>query len=137
MPADEKKRQSVCPIAYALDIFGDRWSLLLIRDMLFFGKRRYSELAASREQIASNILADRLKKLETDGLIHRRRDPDDRRQVLYELTEKGRDLTPAMLEIISWSARHDPDTGAPKAFLERLETDRAGLIEEIRQGKKT
>lgn len=127
-----KCRGSGCPFVFAGDIFGDRWSLLVIRDMLFFGKRRFSDLAASDEQIATNILTDRLKKLEAAGLIRRRRDPGNRRQVIYRLTDKGKDLLPAMLEIVRWSAKHDPETGVPAEFLHRLDTDPKGMTQEIR-----
>ncbi len=130
---DSRRRQG-CPIVFAVDIFGDRWSLLVIRDMLLFGKQRFTELAASDERIASNILADRLRKLEAAGLIRRRRDPHNRRQVIYRLTQMGRDLAPAMLEIIRWSAKHDPDTAVPKEFLDKLETDRQAALEEILAG---
>ncbi len=132
MVRKRRKCSSGCPFVFAGDIFGDRWSLLVIRDMLFLGKRRFSELAASEEQIASNILTDRLKRLEAAGLIHRRRDPTNRRHVIYRLTDKGKDLLPAMLEIVRWSAKHDPQTGVPDEFLERLENDPQAMIEEIR-----
>lgn len=131
---------SGCPIDYALDIFGDRWTLLVIRDLVFAGKRHFREFIESPEGIASNILASRLKKLEKRGLILRRSDPDNRKQVVYELTEKGVDLIPILLEIIRWGGTHDGNTAAPKAFIERVESDRAGLIREMtatrRDGKK-
>jgi len=76
-----------CPIDFALDIFGDRWTLLVIRDLVFGGKRHFHELIESPEGIASNILAARLKKLEASGLISRHPDPENRRQVVYELTQ--------------------------------------------------
>jgi DNA-binding HxlR family transcriptional regulator len=132
---------SGCPIDYALDIFGDRWTLLVIRDLVFGGKRYFREFIESPEGIATNILATRLKKLEARGVISRRADPENRKQVVYELTDKGVDLIPVLLEIVRWGGRHDPDTAAPKAFVARVERDRAGLIREVsaalRQGKKT
>jgi DNA-binding HxlR family transcriptional regulator len=125
-------RRSTCPIDYALEIFGDRWTLLVVRDLLFSGKRHFREFLESPEGIASNVLSERLRRLEAWGLVSRREDPDNRRQVVYSLTDKALDLTPALLEIIRWSGKHDPDTGAPAAFLRRIEKDREGLAAEIR-----
>jgi DNA-binding HxlR family transcriptional regulator len=122
---------SGCPIDYALDIFGDRWTLLVIRDLVFGGKRHFREFIESPEGIASNILASRLKKLEHRGVISRRADPENRKQVVYELTEKGADLIPILLEIVRWGGTYDPDTAAPAAFVARIESDRAALIHEI------
>lgn len=122
---------SGCPIDYALDIFGDRWTLLVIRDLVFGGKRHFREFIESPEGIASNILASRLKKLEQRGVISRRADPENRKQVVYELTEKGVDLIPVLLEIVRWGGTHDPDTAAPAAFVARVERDRAGLIRDV------
>jgi DNA-binding HxlR family transcriptional regulator len=131
---------SGCPIDYSLDIFGDRWTLLVVRDLVFAGKRHFREFIESPEGIASNILAARLKKLEQRGLISRKPDPDNRKQVVYELTEMGMDLIPVLVEIVRWGGKHDPDTAAPKAFLDRVENDRATVIREmveaLRQGTK-
>lgn len=124
--------RSHCPISYALDMFGDSWSLLVMRDLIFKGKQRYQELLESEEGIATNILADRLSRLEQRGIISRRRDPASKRQFLYAPTSKGLDLIPLLLEMIQWSARHDPATVAPKGFLRRLKADRAGLIAGMR-----
>ena len=125
--------RSHCPISYLLDLVGDSWSLLVMRDLIFKGKRRFQDLLASEEGIATNILADRLSRLEERGIIARRRDPDDKRQYLYAPTRKGLDLIPLMLEMIQWSAKHDPATAAPKDFLRRLKADREGLIAGLRK----
>ena len=131
---------SGCPIDYSLDIFGDRWTLLVVRDLVFAGKRHFREFIESPEGIASNILASRLKKLEQRGLISRKPDTNNRKQVVYELTEMGMDLIPVLVEIVRWGGKHDPDTAAPKAFLDRVENDRATVIREmveaLRQGTK-
>lgn len=124
--------RSGCPISYALDMFGDAWSLLVMRDLILNGKRRYQELLGSEEGIATNILADRLSRLEKQGIIAKDRDPDNKRQYLYTPTPKGLDLIPLMMEMIRWSARHDPDTTASKGFLRRLKSDREGLIAGMR-----
>lgn len=129
--SDGRKRQlSGCPIDYALDLFGDRWTLLLIRDLVFGGKRQFRDLLGSREKIASNILAARLKKLEAGGLISRHNDPDNRRQVIYELTDKGIELVPILVEIVLWGVRHDAHSAAPKSIVQRMRKDREAMIRE-------
>jgi DNA-binding HxlR family transcriptional regulator len=106
-------RRSPCPIANTLDLVGDKWTLLVVRDLLFFGKRRYQELAASPEGIPSNILADRLKRLGRAGLIEKA--PYQQRPVryAYALTDRGADLRPALLALIRWGNRHIPGTCRP------------------------
>lgn len=133
MRKNKPLRRSACPISYFLDFLGDKWTLLVVRDLMFLGKRRYGEFLASPEGIATNILADRLAKLEAAGLIDKSNDPEGRLKSVYVLTEKGMDLIPAMVELAAWGAKHDPDTGAPKAFMRRLKNDRKGLITEIRE----
>ncbi|MEM1152602.1 MAG: helix-turn-helix domain-containing protein [Pseudomonadota bacterium] len=96
-----------CPTSLALDLFGDRWTLLVIRDLMFLGKRRYGEFLASHESISTNILADRLKKLLQQGLIEKFPDPNSARTAVYLLTESGLDLYPIMLEIMRWGIRSD------------------------------
>lgn len=119
-----KGRGSGCPICYALDLFGDRWTLLILRDLLLAGKQRYREFLRADEAIASNILSDRLRRLEATGIILRERDPNDRRQFIYRATDKGRTLIPVLLEIAAWGASHDPVTGAPPGFAESYYADR-------------
>lgn len=138
--SDSPSRQnSTCPITFALDIFGDKWSLIILRDMFFKGKRYYSEFLSSPERISTNILADRLRKLETEGLISKTRDIQKRSMFVYRLTAKGEDLLPMMLEMITWSVKYDPQpdmpdniiTGAPRDLLHRWQQDRADLVAEI------
>lgn len=136
MSGGAKKKESGCPIDYGLDIFGDRWTLLVIRDLLFVGKRHFKQLMESPERIASNILTVRLKKLEEKGLISRSPDPENRKQVVYELTQKGLDLTPMLIELIRWSATYDPNTAVPKLILDRIAKDRSGLIKDTIMGAK-
>jgi DNA-binding HxlR family transcriptional regulator len=125
-------KRSHCPIAFALDIFGDKWSLLVLRDLLLKGKRRYGELLASEEAIATNILSERLSRLEAEGLITKSRDKTNRRQFIYSPTQKGLDLLPALLEISLWSANYDPQTAAPPSVMRRIRTDRDGFIRELK-----
>ena len=125
-------RRSDCPITYALDFVGDKWTLIVLRDLMIVRKRYFREFLASDEKIASTILASRLKLLEAAGMVTRRRDPKHARQVIYEPTEKGLDLLPSMLELVRWSAKYDPRTAAPPALVRRIAQDRDGFVAEIR-----
>ncbi len=131
-----KKRRSSCPVTFALDRVGDKWSLLIVRDLMFRGKETYGEFLNSGDGIATNVLADRLKCLETEGIIERSRDPENKRRYLYRLTDKGLDLAPLLLEMIRWSAKYDADTGTPEEFLGMIENDMEGLIKKVREGMK-
>jgi len=124
MSKQSRGDKSSCPIAYSLDIFGDRWSLVVLRDLVLWGKTRFAELLESDERIASNILAERLERLEKQGIIVREVDPEDRRQKICRVTDKGLTLTPVLLEIAAWGARNDPDTGSPKGFSDAFYADR-------------
>ncbi len=126
-----KSHGTGCPIAFALDTFGDRWSLLIIRDIALMGSKTYGDFLKAGEGIATNILADRLKFLEAAGIIRKSRDPDNRRRYIYRLTEKGRDLVPIILEMIRWSAKYDPDTIARPHIVEKIEEDRDGFASEL------
>lgn len=112
--------RSLCPIASSLDLLGDRWTLLVVRD-LFAGKRRFDAFLASHEAIATNVLSDRLARLERDGLVTRERDPEDGRRVIYELTERGRDLTRVLRALSDWGLKHIPGTST--AELERVKAE--------------
>ena len=125
--------KSSCPITYSLDIFGDRWSLLVLRDLILHGKTRFAEMLASDEQIASNILADRLQRLECLGLIERGPDPEDRRQKICRITAKGLTLTPVLLEIAAWGASNDLITGAPDGFASAFYADRQAFYTDHRR----
>ena len=120
-------RRSDCPISYALDVLGDRWTLLVIRDILFKHKHRYSEFLESEERIATNILADRLRRLEDAGMITRTKAARNAGGVTYALTEKGLDLAPMLIEMILWSARHDLATAAEPEFVAAAVHDRKAL----------
>ena len=128
-----QQRRSDCPISFALETFGDRWSLLIIRDMVYFGKKSYSEFLASDERMATNILASRLVQLEQQGLVVKKPDETDKRKEVYFLTEKGLDLIPILLELASWGAQHDPQTAAPQAWMARVKADKEKLINLIRE----
>jgi DNA-binding HxlR family transcriptional regulator len=102
-------RRSPCPIGCSLDLLGDRWTLLIIRD-LFLGKSRYGEFAASPEEIPTNLLADRLARLEKAGLIKSTPYQQNPPRHAYTLTRKGRDLEPVLAALVKWGKRHVPGT---------------------------
>lgn len=126
-----RRRRSNCPISFALDVFGDRWTLLVIRDLLFKGKRHYQDFCESEEGIATNVLADRLKRLEATGLITRDVAARNAGGVTYHLTTKGRDLAPMLVEMILWSATHDPHTAAAPEFVKTARNDRTSLLTQL------
>src|ERR1700738_3530370 len=101
------KRRSGCPLNASVEMMGDRWSLLIIRDMMLRGFRSYKEFLESYEGIATNILADRLRKLEAHGIIATEPDPSDGRKLFYVLTPKGLDLAPVLMEMVLWAAAHE------------------------------
>ena len=125
-------RRSDCPIACALDFVGDKWTLVVLRDIVMARRRYFQELLAGNEGIASNILASRLKLLEAARMITRQRDPAQARRVIYEPTEKALDLLPVMIELIRWSMKYDPNAAAPARFARRLAEDRDGFIADMR-----
>jgi DNA-binding HxlR family transcriptional regulator len=127
------QRRSDCPINFALEAFGDPWSLLIIRDIVYFGKKTYGEFLESEEGMATNILASRLARLEQQGILVKRPSAVDKRKEEYILTEKGLDLIPVLVEMANWSARHDPQTGAPAAWIALMEADREKMIQRIRE----
>ncbi len=126
------KHRSGCPVSISLEVLGDRWSLLIIRDLMVRGFRTFREFQQSGEGIASNILADRLRKLEKSGIITSEQGETDKRTVNYRLTEKGIDLAPVLLELLIWGARHE-ETGAPCAIIESMARNREAILAEVRR----
>jgi DNA-binding HxlR family transcriptional regulator len=119
----ELKQRSTCPISTALDVLGDKWSLLVLRDMVFAGKSAYGQFLQSGEKIATNVLADRLAVLESQGLISKAVASDKKSKFTYRLTEKGVATIPILVEFILWGARHCSTV-----------VD-AGLLAELQDGK--
>ena len=126
------KRRSGCPLNASVEILGDRWSLLIIRDMMLRGFRSYKEFLDSYEGIATNILADRLRKLIAHGIITTKLDPTDGRKLIYLLTPKGIDLAPVLTEMVLWAAGHE-DTGN-QALVRQMQKDKEQFISAVRQG---
>lgn len=128
-----KRMRSDCPINFSLEMFGDAWSLLILRDIVYFGKKTYGEFLASDEGIARNILADRLAQLQQKGILVKRPHPTDKRKDVYELTEDGLDVIPILLDMAEWGVRHSTSTSAPKEWLEAVRAHREEIIQLIRE----
>jgi DNA-binding HxlR family transcriptional regulator len=117
------KRRSGCPLNASVEMLGDRWSLLILRDMMLRGFRTFKEFLTSYEGIATNILSDRLKRLIAHGIITTKEDPSDGRKLIYVLTPKGLDLAPVLTEMVLWAAKHE-------------ETGNQPLVRQMQQGKE-
>lgn len=129
------KMRSDCPISCSLDIFGDKWSLLIIRDIMLRNKSSYGEFLESEEKIATNILADRLSLLEAENILTKEVSPKNKSKFMYRLTKKGIDLLPVVIEIMDWGAKYNP--GCPRKEVgKRIKKDKAGLIKEYSQKLK-
>ena len=126
------RRRSRCPLNATIEAFGDGWSLLIVRDLMFKGRTTFKDFLDAEEGISTNILADRLEKLEAIGIIARERFPGDARRIRYRLTKKGLDLAPVLVEMIVWGARHE-DTDAPPAAIRRMTGDRERFLAEVRR----
>ena len=126
------RRRSTCPISSALDLLGDKWSLLVMRDVLLRGKTHYREFAASDEHIATNILADRLSRLEAAGLLKRDAGEPRSGKQAYHATAKGKDLIPLLLQLVAWSAAHDPGATVPGPLLAAITADLPATARAIR-----
>jgi DNA-binding HxlR family transcriptional regulator len=111
------KKMSDCPFSHSLDIWGDKWSLLIIRDMIFFNKNTYGEFLKSPEGIATNILASKLQQLEENGIIEKTEHPESKAKNLYRLTSKGIDLLPIFVEIFQWAEKYQP---IPEMMVEKM-----------------
>lgn len=103
-----ENHRSLCPINLLVEVIGDKWSLLILRDIIFENKRHFNEFRQSAEKIASNILTDRLNMLERKGLLKKDTDPAHKQKVIYSLTEKSIDLLPMLVEAIVWSLKYEP-----------------------------
>lgn len=124
-------RRSGCPLNASVEMLGDRWSLLIIRDMMVRGYRTFKEFLSSDEGIATNILADRLRRLENYGIISSQPDPADGRKLRYLLTAKGIDLAPVLTEMVLWAAAHE-DTGN-QVLVRFIKKDKTKFLAEVRR----
>ncbi|WP_439518539.1 winged helix-turn-helix transcriptional regulator [Hydrogenophaga sp.] len=108
-------QRSTCPISTALELIGDRWTLLVVRDLMFAGKRHFREFLQSEEAIASNVLSSRLATLVENGIVTRQDDPSHAQKAIYSLTEKGLELLPVLVAMSGWTQKHHPDTRRTEA----------------------
>ena len=122
------KKRSDCPVSSSLDIWGDKWSLLIIRDLMDAKECTYGDFLKSPEGIATNILATRLQNLEENKIIEKLEHPDSKAKVLYKLTKKGIDLIPVMIEISLWAEKYFSLPEDRKAMLKEVKKDKAGFI---------
>lgn len=125
------KPRSECPLNASVEMLGDRWSLLIIRDMMLQGARTYKAFLQCYEGIATNVLADRLRKLAAYGIITAEPDPSDGRKVIYLLTKKGIDLAPVLTEMVLWAAAHE-ETGN-QALVRQMRADKEKFLAGVRQ----
>jgi DNA-binding HxlR family transcriptional regulator len=133
---EENKRElrSDCPVNFAVEVFGDKWSLLIVRDIIFWGRNTYGAFLKSTEKPATNILADRLARLEREGVIVKKAHATDKRKEVYSLTEKGLDLIPILLDMAEWSLNHGlGKTFVPDEFVESVRKDKAKVVAWMRE----
>jgi DNA-binding HxlR family transcriptional regulator len=129
------KKRSDCPISCSLDVFGDKWSLLIIRDIMLRGKMSYSEFLGSEEKIASNILVSRLNSLEEEKILVKEVSPANKSKYIYSLSQKGADLLSIVIEIMDWGAKYNKN--CPRKELgQRIKKDKAGVIRELSEALK-
>lgn len=119
-------------MSVSLELLGDRWSLLIVRDLMVRGYRTFKQFLESGEGIASNVLAERLRRLEAAGILTASKDGADGRRVNYRLTEKGIDLAPVLLELLLWGAHYE-ETAAPCALVQQLADNREQILSEVRR----
>lgn len=129
---DKKTKSWVgCPVRFGMSQFGDKWSFLIIRDLMFKGRKYYHDFIEAGEGISTNILATRLADLESNGIINKKKDPEKGSRFIYSLTEKGKELMPMMLAMINWAEKYDEATEVPKEFIEKLRSDKQQLEQEL------
>ena len=133
MPAKKPvpNRRSGCPLNASVEMLGDRWSLLILRDMMLRGFRTFKEFLTSYEGIATNILSDRLKRLIAHGIITTHEDPSDGRKLIYVLTPKGLDLAPVLTEMVLWAAKHEETGNQP--LVRQMQQGKEQFVEAVRQ----
>ena len=126
-----KKKRSYCPVSQSLDVWGDKWSLLIIRDLIMNSTCTYGDFQKSEEKISTNILANRLQMLEENGVISKQNHPENKTKVLYSLTQKGIDLFPVLLEINLWAAKYYDIPEERREMLNEVKKDKENYITKI------
>jgi DNA-binding HxlR family transcriptional regulator len=133
----KSKKRSDCPLSCSLDIWGDKWSLLIIRDMMFLNKNTYGDFLKSDEGIATNILASRLQGLEESKIIEKLDHPGSKVKILYRLTQKGIDLLPILVEMYLWSDKYFTIPDGIRAMIEEGKKDKEGFIKSMSEELKS
>lgn len=126
-----KRYPTVCPIVFSLDIFGDKWSLLILRDLIILNKRHFGDFLRSKERIASNILTDRLERFIQAGLVTKTDDPKNKSAAIYSPTSKALELIPVMFSIMHWGLKYNPDTDMSIPVMQELKADEKRLKERL------
>lgn len=134
---EKVKKRSDCPLSCSLDVFGDKWSLLIIRDLIFFQKSTYNDFLKSAEGIATNILAARLKGLEENGIIKKSAHPDSKAKILYSLTPKGMDLLPVIMEVYIWAEKYFTIPADIKATIKEAKKDKLKFVKQVTKELKS
>lgn len=131
----KKKVRSHCPVNFGLEAFGDKWALLILRDIIFRGKKTFGEFLKSEEGFATNILAARLEHLMAHGILTKEPMPEDSRKDTYALTDKGLDLIPVIFEIMLWSAKHDNQSEARRIqrLVKLVKSDNREISAKVRE----
>jgi DNA-binding HxlR family transcriptional regulator len=132
----DTKKRSDCPVSCSLDIWGDKWSLLIVRDLMFSKQCTYGDFLKSEEKIATNILASRLQMLEENKIITKSNHPDSKAKVLYKLTQKGIDLLPVLIEINLWAERYFTIPPERKVMLKEVKKDKEAFIKTAKNDLK-
>lgn len=127
--------KSHCPINFSLEAIGDPWSLLILRDIVFFGKHTFKEFSESSERITTSVLTDRLLNLEKHNILTKEPHPTDQRRIIYVLTEKGLGLIPILLDMMEWGTAHDPESTGhrKKQLVERIRKEQSRLGRELKR----
>jgi DNA-binding HxlR family transcriptional regulator len=134
---EKSKKRSECPLSCSLDVFGDKWSLLIIRDLMFGNKCTYNDFLKSAEGIATNILASRLKGLEENGVIEKSAHPDSKAKNLYKLTTKGIDLLPLIMEVYIWSEKYYEIPTDLKVRIKEAKKDKEKFVKQLTKELKS
>ena len=134
---ETSKKRSECPLSCSLDVFGDKWSLLIIRDLMFGNKSTYNDFLKSAEGIATNILASRLKGLEENGVIEKSAHPDSKAKNLYKLTTKGIDLLPLIMEVYIWSEKYYEIPTDLKVRIKEAKKDKEKFVKQLTKELKS
>lgn len=129
-------RRSTCPINYSVEIFGDKWMMLLLRDLMFNGKNSFLEFRASAEKISSAVLTERLNTLLSEGIVSKTTSPKNASKFLYMLTDKGIAMVPFMVEFLSWGSTYNPE-GGPKLLLNQIKRNKNKTIAELQAKLKS